>query len=176
VIAAQRTRIEVQLGKPGARLLLGLFIKQSAISPFQIFLIELLLFLSSEPWWRARLFCFRRGDCDLGRRGGFGLLAANARLLFISLIRAAGWGTTLPVTKLILPVTRLILPVTKWTLPVTKWTSPVTKWTPAVTRLRIAAQFANAIVLRVRPHYPTVRALRGNPGRVTLLALGQSKT
>ena len=154
-----------------------LLIKQSAISPFQIFLIELLLFLSSEPWWRARLFCFRRGDCDLGRRGGFGLLATNDRLLFVSLIRLLV-GNTLPVTRLILPVTRLILSVTKWTLPVTKWTSPVTKWTPAVTRLRIAAQFANAIVLRIRPHYPTVRALRGNlaAGRVTRLALGQSKT
>jgi hypothetical protein len=31
-----------------------------------------------------------------------------------------------------------------------------------VTKLRIAARFANAIVMRVRPHHPPVRALRGN--------------
>ena len=41
--------------------------KQSAISPFQKLLVELLLFLSIEPWWRVHLFCFRRGRrSDLG--------------------------------------------------------------------------------------------------------------
>jgi uncharacterized membrane protein len=94
------------------------------------------------------------------------LLAANVWLLFASLIRLLA-GNALSEPK-------LILQVAKWILPVTHWTSPVTQWTPPVTRLRITSQFANAIVMRVRPHYPTVRALRGNlaAGRLTLLVLG----
>jgi hypothetical protein len=44
--------------------------------------------------------------------------------------------------------------------------------------LRIAAQFANAIVTRVRRHHPPVRALRGNLAaeRFTLFALGHCET
>jgi hypothetical protein len=44
--------------------------------------------------------------------------------------------------------------------------------------LCIAAQFANAIVTRVRRHHPPVRALRGNLAaeRFTLFALGHCET
>jgi hypothetical protein len=44
--------------------------------------------------------------------------------------------------------------------------------------LRIAAQFANATVKRVRRHHPPVRALRGNltAKRFTLFALGDCET
>jgi hypothetical protein len=44
--------------------------------------------------------------------------------------------------------------------------------------LRIAAQFANAIVTRVRRHHPPVRALRGNVAaeRFTPCALGHCET
>jgi hypothetical protein len=134
-------------------------IKQSAVSPFQKFLVELLLLLSSEPWWRVGLFCFRRGGrSGLGRRGGLGLLAANFRLFFVSLIRLLV-GATWRVTKL--------------TQPVTKWTLPVTRLTLLVTKLRIAAQSANAIVTQVRRDHPPVRTLSRNlpAGRFTLLAL-----
>jgi len=164
---------------------LGL-IKQPTIPPLQKFLVELLLFLilSSEPWWRARLFCFRRGGrSDLGRRGGFGLLAANVRLFFVSLIRLLV-GATLPVTNLILRITKLTLPVaglalpgTRLALPVSRLALPVTKSTLPV-KLRTATQSANAIVLRVRTHYPAVRALGGYLAaeRFTLLVLGHCET
>jgi hypothetical protein len=44
--------------------------------------------------------------------------------------------------------------------------------------LRIAPQFANAIVTRVRRHHPPVRALRGNftSECITLFALGHCET
>jgi hypothetical protein len=44
--------------------------------------------------------------------------------------------------------------------------------------LRIAAQFANATVTRVRRHHPPMRALRGNfaAERFTLFALGHRET
>ena len=111
--------------------------------------------MSSEPWWRVRLFYFRRGGrSDLRRRGGLGLLAANFRSFFVSLIRLLV-GATWPVTKL--------------TQPVTKWTLPVTRLTLLVTKLRIAAQSANAIVTQVRRHHPPVRTLSRNlaAGRFT---------
>jgi len=141
-------------------------------------LVELLLFLilSSEPWWRGCLFCFWRGGrSDLGRRGGFGPLAANVRLFFVSLIRLLV-GTTLPVTNLIRRVTKLTL--TGLALPVTRLTLPVPKGTTPVTKLRTAARFANAIVLRVWSHDPAVCALRGNlvAGRFALLVLGYCET
>jgi hypothetical protein len=48
-----------------------------ALSPFQKFLKELLLLLSIEAWWRARLFRFRRVD----RRLGFSRKAAECARL-----------------------------------------------------------------------------------------------
>src|SRR5215813_13156057 len=78
------------------------------------------------------------------------------------------------VTKLPRLEARLSLPVTKLSSPVTKITPPVTEITTRVTNLRITAQFAKAIVMRVRRHYPAVRALGGNLAaeRFTLSALG----
>jgi hypothetical protein len=79
-----------------------------AALPIQKFLVELLLSLSIEPWWRVRLFRsgtrnrsaghFRRMlRRDFGRRGGFGLPLSNLRvrsvLLNQLLLRCVGHAT-----------------------------------------------------------------------------------
>ena len=81
--------------------------------------------------------------------------------------------------RLLSPALRLSIPI-PWSdsIPIPR-SDPIPRSGPSglavcastlpVTKLRIAAQFANAIVTRVRRHHPPVRALRGH---FTLLTLG----